>query len=133
MDAIFTRMFKYLPTVLKYAFPLLLATMPCLIAVGLQFPWPVAQTALGPSAKRGALLISWSYNYHASGAVSHERREQTYAVMPTLKTVTVIQEDGNVRTEEDANGLLAVVAGYACLLFGTWWFWFRRSSAETPS
>ncbi|VVD75932.1 hypothetical protein PEP31012_00838 [Pandoraea eparura] len=124
-------MFKYLPTILKYACPLLVAVLPCLIAIGILSPWSVAQTALGPSATRDALLIGWSYNYRASGAITHERREQTYAVLPTLKTITVIQEDGNVRIEEKSNGLLAALVGYACVLFGVWWFWFRKTPTKT--
>jgi len=123
-------MFKYLLTILKYACPPLAALLPCLVVVGMLSPWPVAETALGSSAAGGALLIGWEYSAHTSGAESHERREQIYAVMPTLKTITVIQEDGNVRTEDDPKGLISAFAGYASVLFGTWWFWLRRKPSE---
>lgn len=64
------------------------------------------------------------------GAVSRERREQTYVVMPTLKTISVIQEGGSVRTEEEALGLVKPLALYAGLIYGTWWFWVRRRPTE---
>lgn len=123
-------MLKHILTILKFTCPGLTAVLPCLVIVGMLSPWPVAQTALGPDSTRGALLIGWQYNYHAAGADSHERREQTYALLPTLKTVTVIQEDGGVRTEDDPNGLISALAGYACVLFGTWWFWLRRKPSK---
>lgn len=126
-----TSMIKFLSTILKFACPLLVVAFPCMVAVGMLSPWSVAQQALGPAATHGTLLVGWSYSIHSSGPVNRERREQTYAVMPTLKTITVIQEDGNVRTEEDADGLLTSLASYACVLFGTWWFWFRRDPAES--
>ena len=126
-------MFKrfHFATILKFLCPLFVAMLPCMIAMGFLSPWPVAQTALGPSAMRGALLVGWSYKFQSAGLVRHERREQLYAVLPTLKTINVIQEDGDVRTEEEPNGLLRVLALYACLLFGVWWFWFRRTPSET--
>jgi hypothetical protein len=110
---------------LKYACPLLLLVLPCVIAFGLIAPWPVAVKELGSGAASGALLIGASYESRFSGSTSYEKREQTYALLPGLRTVTVIQENGVVRTEEDPNGLLSVTAIYALLGVGTWWFWFR--------
>ena len=123
-------MVKFLSTILKYACPLLVVAFPCVMAASMLSPWPVAQEALGASATRGTVLVGWSYSVKSSGAVTRKRREQTYAVVPTLKTITVIQEDGNVRTEEDANGLVMTLVSYACVVFGAWWFWFRRGPAE---
>jgi hypothetical protein len=102
------------------------------MAVGVVSPWSAAQEALGPSAAGETVLIGWSYRAHSSGTVTRQRREQTYAVMPTLKTITVIEEDGKVRTEEEAHGLVGALASYALVCFGTWWFWFRKQSAEGP-
>ena len=82
---------------------------------------------------RGTVLVGWSHSVKSSGIVIHERREQTYAVLPTLKTITVVQEDGNVRTEEETNGLLATLVHYALVLWGTWWFWFRKGPADRPN
>lgn len=123
-------MIKFLSAILKYACPLLVVALPCVMAVGAMSPWSVAQEALGPSDAREAVLIGWSYRAQSSGTVTRERREQTYAVMPTLKTITVIEEDGKVRTEEEALGLVGALASYALVCFGTWWFWFRKRSAE---
>lgn len=125
-------MIKFLSTLLKYACPLLVVALPCVMAVGAMSPWSVAQQALGPSAARETVLIGWSYRAQSSGTVTRQRREQTYAVMPTLKTITVIEEDGQVRIEEEAHGLVAALASYALVCFGTWWFWFRRRSAQGP-
>ena len=33
--------------------------------------------------------------------------------MPTLKTIALIEEDGKVRTEEDAHGLVGGLVSYA--------------------
>lgn len=125
-------MIKFLSTILKYACPLLIVALPCVMAVGAMSPWSVAQEALGPSAARETVLIGWSYRAQSSGTVTRQRREQTYAVMPTLKTITVIEKDGKVRTEEEAHGLVGALASYALVCFGTWWFWFRKRSAEGP-
>lgn len=119
-------MINYLTTILKYACPLLVVAFPCVMAVGMLAPWSVAQQALAQNSARGTLLVGFSYRSRFSGDVTHERREQTYAVMPTLKTITVIQEEGNVRTEEDTYGLIATLAVYAGVILGTWWFWFRK-------
>lgn len=77
-------------------------------------------------------MIGWSYRAQSSGTVTRERREQTYAVMPTLKTITVIEEDGKVRTDEEALGLVIALVSYALACFGTWWFWLRKRSTEGP-
>ena len=123
-------MTKLLFTLLKYACPLLLVAGPCTVALDIASPWPVAEEALGSDAASRTLLVGWAYRAHSSDTVTHERREQTYAVMPTLKTITVIQEDGKVRTEENAHGLLSTLAMYASAVFGTWWFWLRKKPAE---
>ncbi|WP_431286277.1 hypothetical protein [Roseateles chitinivorans] len=121
-------MLKFLLTILKYACPLLVAAQPIIGAVGVIAPWSVAQEALGPVTARDAVLISGAYRGHSSGTVTRERREQTYVVLPTLKTITVIEEDGQVRTEEEAYGLVGNLVSYSMLCFGTWWFWFRKRS-----
>lgn len=118
-------MTQLLSTLLKWACPLMALALPGVIAFGLMVPWPAAQTALGPTTARSAVLVGWSYRVRSNGTDTHERREQTYAVMPTARTVTVIQENGKVRTEEDAHGLWSLLATYALACLGTWWFWFR--------
>lgn len=116
--------------VLKFVCPLLLLVLPCVMAFGLISPWPVAMKVFGASSASGALLIGAHYESRSSGNTSYEKREQTYALLPGLKTVTVIQENGEVRTEEDSNGLLSLLAIYVLLGVGTWWFWFRPKKRE---
>lgn len=110
---------------LKFVCPLFLVVLPCVMAFGLISPWPVAVKALGSGSSSGALLIGASYESRFSGNTSYEKREQTYALLPGLKTVTVIQENGEVRIEEDPHGLFSAIAIYALLGIGTWWFWLR--------
>lgn len=119
-------MLKFLLKLLKYACPILLVTMPFVAVVGMVMPWSVAEHALGPEWTRKAVLIGTSYE---SRGKSFERRTQTYVGLPgssrVFQTVSVIQENGAVRIEEDPIGLLPVLANYAALAAGTWWFWMR--------
>ncbi|ALV07507.1 hypothetical protein [Roseateles depolymerans] len=122
------RFIHWLTLLLKYACPLVVAAVPCVMAVGVFAPWPVAQQALGPSDAREAVLIAWSYSSKSSGNVIHKRREQSYVLVPTLRAMTVIEEDGQVRTEEDALSLVGAVVRFALACLGTWWFWLRKRS-----
>lgn len=122
-------MLNFFLNLLKYACPILLIAMPCVAITGIMAPWPVAEKALGPGWARESLLIGISYEARFSGNQSYERRTQTYVGLPTsshaFHTVSVIRENGTVRTETDPHGLLPVLATYAILVAGTWWFWFR--------
>jgi hypothetical protein len=119
-------MLKFLLKLLKYACPILLIAMPCVAVIGMMAPWPVAEQALGPKWARKAVLIGTSYE---SRGQSFERRTKTYVGLPSstrrFQTVSVIQENGAVRIEENPIGLLSVLANYAALAAGTWWFWIR--------
>jgi len=92
-------------------------------------PWPVAVKALGPGWERESVLIGVSYESRSFGTGSFERRTQSYVGLPSsphaFRTIRVTQENGAVRTEEDPYGVLAVLATYAVLAVGTWWFWIR--------
>lgn len=122
-------MLKFLLKLLKYVCPILLITMPCVAIIGIMTPWPVAERALGPGWARESVLIGMSYESRSSGNQSFERRTQTYVGLPSssraFQTISVTQENGAVRTEEDPSGLLSVLATYAALAAGTWWFWIR--------
>jgi hypothetical protein len=119
-------MLKFLLKLLKYACPILLITMPFVAVVGMVTPWSVAEQALGPGWARKAVLIGASYE---SRGQSFERRTQTYVGLPSssraFQAVSVIQEDGAVRIEENPISLLSLLANYAALAAGTWWFWMR--------
>lgn len=101
-------------------------TMPFVAVVGMLTPWSVAEQALGPGWQRKAILIGASYE---SRGQSFKRRTQTYLGLPSssraFQTVSVVQENGTVRIDEDPIGLLSVLANYAALIAGTWWFWMR--------
>ena len=122
-------MLKFFLQLLKYACPILLIAIPCVAITGMMAPWPVAEKALGPGWARESLLIGMSYESRFSGNQSFERRTQTYVGLPTspraFQTIRVTQENGAVRTEEDPFGLLSLLANYAALAAGTWWFWIR--------
>lgn len=122
-------MLKFFLKLLKYACPVLLITMPFVAVIGMMMPWPVAEKELGPGWAREAVLIGMSRESRFSGGQSFERRIQTYVGLPgssrAFHTVSVIQENGAVRIEEDSSGLLSVLATYAALAAGTWWFWIR--------
>lgn len=122
-------MFTLVLKLLKYACPILLITMPLVSVMGMMAPWPVAEKALGPRWAREAVLIGMSHESRFSGGQSFERRIQTYVGLPSssraFRTVSVIEENGAVRIEEDPSGLLSVLSAYAALAAGTWWFWIR--------
>lgn len=130
-------MLKSLLTLLKYCCPILLLVVPCTAVIGILTPWPVATEAMGPGWAHQSVLIGMSYKYRVSGTKSFERRTQSYIGLPSsqhaFRTVRVTQENGVVRTEEDPHGLLSLLATYAVLAVGAWWFWIRprkeRSSA----
>jgi hypothetical protein len=119
-------MLKFLLKLLKYACPILLITMPFVAVVGMVTPWSVAEQALGSGWARKAILIGTSYE---SRGQSFGRRTQTYVGLPSssraFQTVSVIQENGAVRIEENPISLLSLFANYAALAAGTWWFWIR--------
>jgi hypothetical protein len=119
-------MLKFFLNILKYVCPLLLITVPCVAVVGSMAPWAVAEQTLGPGWTRKAVLIGISYESHGQ---SFERRTQTYIGLPSSKrvfqTVSVIQENGAIRIEENPIGLLWVLANYAAIAACTWWFWIR--------
>lgn len=119
-------MLTFLLKVLKYTCPILLFTMPCVAVIGIMMPWPVAEQALGPGWARKAVLIGTSYE---SRGHSFERRTQTYLGLPNstraFQTVSVTQENGAVRIEENPLGCLSLLANYAALAACTWWFWIR--------
>lgn len=121
-----TTMLKFLLKLLKYACPILLITIPFVAVVGMVTPWSVAEQALGRGWARNAVLIGASYE---SRGQSFERRTHTYVGLPNssrpFQTVSVVQENGAVRIEEDPIGLLSVLVNYAALAAGTWWFWMR--------
>lgn len=129
-------MLKFLLQLLKYACPILLITMPCVAIIGIMTPWPAAEKVLGPGWAREYVLIGMSYESRFSGNHSFERRTQTYVGLPSssraFKTISVTQENGAVRTEEDPSGMLSALATYAALAAGTCWFWIRPRK-ERPS
>jgi hypothetical protein len=132
-------MLKLFLQLLKYACPILLVTIPCLMIIGFMAPWPVAEKALGPGWGRQSVLIGLSYTSEFSEDQSLERRTQTYLCLPgssrAFRIIRVIQENGTVRTEEDPDGLLTLLlllANYAALAVVTWWFWIRRGKEVQP-
>lgn len=129
LNGISMAIFKFFLKLLKYICPILLISVPCVAITGILAPWPVAEKALGPGWARESVLIGMSYEYNFAGNQSFERRTQTYVGLPNssraLQAVSVTQENGAVRTEEDAYGLLLALATYAALAAGTWWFWIR--------
>ena len=114
---------------IKIACPIALLTLPCVAIMGVTTPWPVAEKALGPAWARNSLLIGTSSESRVYGDQSYERRTQTYIGLPdsrhAFQIVSVTQENGAVRTEVDPYGLLSVLASYAAVAAGTWWFWIR--------
>jgi len=124
-----TAMPNYFLQLLKYICLILLITIPCVAITGIMAPWPVAERALGPGWAHESVLIGMSSESRSSGDQSHHRRTQIYLGLPSsphaFRTISVTEENGAVRTEEDPLGLLSMVAIYATLAVGNWWFWIR--------
>lgn len=122
-------MLEFFLKILKYACPVALLAVPCVAVMGVVAPWPVAEKALGPGWERQSLLLGTSYESRVYGDETYERRTQIYLGLPNspyaFQTMSVTQENGVVRTENDRYGLLSVLASYAVVAFGTWWFWIR--------
>jgi hypothetical protein len=127
-------MSKFFLQLVKYACAILLIVIPCVAIIGIIAPWPVAENALGPGWAHKSVLVGVSYESQFSGNRSFERRTQTYVGLPSsqraFQTVSVIQENGAVRTLENPYGLLWLLATYAALAAGTWWFWIHPASID---
>jgi len=125
-------MFKFKSKLLKYLFPFLLIAIVGVEIFGFISPWEPAEKVLGPELARSSLLIGAQYNHRSSNDKSYDYiyRKQTYILFPgsltTMKTFSVVQENGNVRTEENPLGLIVFILACIGLGVGTWWYWIRE-------
>jgi len=116
-------------------FPMCLLAPPLLGIYGAVSPWSTAETALSAQAGRTKLLVGISYRGGSTLEGSYERKARTYVFFPegfnTFESVSVIQENGKVRTEFQRLGFVIPLFAFALGLIGTLWQVYRFSSKRS--
>ncbi len=110
-------------------FPICLLAQPLLGIYGAASPWSIAETALSAQTGRAKLLVGISYRGGSTQEGPYERKARTYVFVPegfhTFESVSVIQENGKVRTEVQRLGFVIPLLAFALGLAGTLWQMYR--------
>jgi len=107
--------------------PLALLLLVVVPTAGALIPSENARTVAGSYPDELHLLIAWRGHYSSSGLTEDQEITSRYLLMPSLKVVTVSQQnDSAPAITENPLGLILHVFLIVFALTGTWWFWIRR-------
>ena len=122
-------MHSWLLTTLRLACPVAAVGLPLLMLYGALVPWQVAEDTLIEHRGSSKLLLGSSSHWHSGNGHQSETTSRTYLIIPyslsTFNAVTVVSTNGRVEVASSHFALLAILAGYALSVYGSWWFWVR--------
>jgi hypothetical protein len=117
-----------------FLLPICLLGPPLLGLYGALSPWQPSEEALSTQAGRTKLLVGISYRGGSTQDGPYARRARTYAFLPEglrrLETVSVVQENGKVRTEVQHLGLVVPLLAFTLGLLGSLWQLYRLASTR---
>lgn len=127
--------FRFLRSALKILLPISLVACFAMPLYGYLVRWAPAEAALSRYKNETAVMVGGSYRYHSTtldGEVrSSAYRDRIYILLPSMfsepKTVLVSQQDDEAyKISENHNGVFRMLIMYGLIVFGIWWFWFRK-------
>jgi hypothetical protein len=130
-------MFERLSKYAKYCMPVFLLLYPIMAVYGEINPWTPADQVLGSYVGQKPLMVGFSYKAHYSSGGDSTSKSRSYILFPNVITqpriVTVLQvNEAAPIVSESESAFLMYVAWFAICLLGTWFYWFRSKSTNTP-
>jgi len=121
-------------TGLRFAAPIFLVVMPCVVIYGFINPWPPSQELLSKYPDSIVLLSALSHN-QLGDYVAHSK---SYVLInphnfSSHSVKLSIDSNGHKEIEEQEGGFLLMLASYLFFIATTWWSWFRRKTITRSS
>lgn len=128
------RFARVIVAILKFGMPLSLLLVPVLAIYGWITPWAPIQPALERYSDQTPILVGTSYEARHTNSGSTVSASRSYILLPSVlndpQLVTFSQVNSKPVIVIRSRGALALmISWWAVCMFGTWWFWIRR----TPS
>lgn len=122
-----------LKNICKWAAPAVLLIFFSVALYGVLRPWPPASTPL--AAYRGQTPVLVGAGFKSSTAMTYSHR--SYILFPSVigdpSIITVSQTNQSpVQVRVERFAFIPLLGWLGLCIFGTWWFWFRKSGRGSP-
>lgn len=123
---------KFIVNIVKYASPLFLVLMPLVAIYGAMVPWQPIESELAKHPDSIAILSGVSAHYRGD----YEKITKHYLLLnpKSLESHSLrltVDSKGLREVKKEEGGFIAMLVSYGFLVFGTYWFWFRRAHGKS--